>query len=210
MVVDPPESTTVKVPESSETEETINTTETRHVIDDSCDLELTPIDVSDAFSKGDLGGTQFQSCYTCHCKATFKHESWYLKHQLTHGPGTFECNKCSKVFKPVTIDRHRLYDSDDDVSNNSSDDESDESKYNYASSTSDDCTNSNSDEIPDDKYECADCHKLFKFKSWYNNHMTTHAIVGVHQCQYCPKKFKRRENLKRHFLVIYDMSCKFI
>lgn len=69
------------------------------MIDDSCDLELTPIDVSDAFSKGDLGRTQFQSFYTCHCKATFKHESWYLRHQLTHGTGTFECNKCSKVFK---------------------------------------------------------------------------------------------------------------
>jgi len=42
------------------------------------------------------------------------------------------------LYTAVTIDRHRLYDSDDDVSNNSSDDESDESKYNYASSTSDD------------------------------------------------------------------------
>ncbi|XP_022181344.1 zinc finger protein 567-like [Myzus persicae] len=89
VAVDPPESTTVKVPQSPETEETIN----------NCDLEFTPIDVSDGFCKGDSGRTQSQSIYTCHCEASFKHKSWYLKHQLTHGAGTFECDKCSKVFK---------------------------------------------------------------------------------------------------------------
>lgn len=65
----------------------------------NCDLEFTPIDVSDGFCKGDSGRTQSQSIYTCHCEASFKHKSWYLKHQLTHGAGTFECDKCSKVFK---------------------------------------------------------------------------------------------------------------
>uniref|UniRef100_A0A2S2NWB9 Zinc finger protein n=1 Tax=Schizaphis graminum TaxID=13262 RepID=A0A2S2NWB9_SCHGA len=48
-------------------------------------------------------------------------------------------------------------------------------------------------------YQCKQCHKLFKFKSWYLNHMTTHTAVGVHLCNYCPKTFKRRDSLARHF-----------
>lgn len=55
--------------------------------------------------------------------------------------------------------------------------------------------------VPEDLFKCRDCKKLFKYKSWYMNHMTTHSVNGVHQCSYCPKLFKRKDNLKRHFLT---------
>lgn len=79
--------------------ETTKAIENRHLIANSCDSEFTLSDVNNEFCKVDSGRTQLLRLYTCHCKASFKHKSWYLKHQLTHKAGTLECDKCSKVFK---------------------------------------------------------------------------------------------------------------
>lgn len=38
---------------------------------------------------------------------------------------------------------------------------------------------------------------MFRFKSWFNRHISTHDPANF-QCNYCPKVFKRKDTLREH------------
>lgn len=48
-------------------------------------------------------------------------------------------------------------------------------------------------------YICKFCQKEFKYKPWYKNHVVIHDTIGKLLCYYCPRYFKRCDNLERYF-----------
>uniref|UniRef100_A0A2S2PEE5 Zinc finger protein n=1 Tax=Schizaphis graminum TaxID=13262 RepID=A0A2S2PEE5_SCHGA len=92
----------------------------------------------------------------------------------------------------------------------SSDTDNDDEKEDYdalsveLSSSDNYCTSYSEDGTTDEdnvlKYECEKCKIRFRFKIWYNRHLSTHDPSSF-RCNYCPKVYKRKDTLGEH------MSC---
>ncbi|GAA56523.1 zinc finger protein 92 [Clonorchis sinensis] len=58
-------------------------------------------------------------------------------------------------------------------------------------------------DIPNIRYQCMECSRVFRFSCRLNEHLRTHLHVRPHMCDFCSSAFKTLKGQKSHMVVMH-------